>query len=133
MSTPEEVFSLKKLDVAHFRILFSSVYCHVSKDTWKNLEPTAKLGIFFRYTDTPHNYRVYLWSHRMTIVLRDVKLDENNAMRISFRGICLVNLIFLNWLHKLFTIVGKIVKYKCTIYARSLFYSFCLLVWWLDF
>ena len=35
------------------------------------------------YTDTPHNYRVYLPSHRMTIVRRDVKFDEEKAISCS--------------------------------------------------
>ena len=56
MSTPVEYFSGKNLDVAHFNISGSSVYCHLSKDERKNIEPTIELGIFLGYTDTPHNY-----------------------------------------------------------------------------
>jgi len=56
MSTPEKYFLVKKPNVAHFRIFDSSVYCHVTKDVRKNLEPTAELGIFVGYIDTPHNY-----------------------------------------------------------------------------
>jgi len=41
--------------------------------------PTTGLGIFLGYTDTPHNYRVYLPSHRMTLVCRDVKFNEDKA------------------------------------------------------
>jgi len=83
MSTLEEVFSGNKLDVTCFRIFGSSVYYHVTKDVRKKLEPIAKLGIFVGYTDTPHNYRVYLPSHRMIVVRRDVKFDEDKAMRCS--------------------------------------------------
>ena len=72
-----------KVDVAHFRIFDSSVYCHVTKDARKNLEPTNELGIFVGYTDAPHKYWVYLPSNRMTVVHRDVKLDEENSMRCS--------------------------------------------------
>ena len=35
------------------------------------------------YSDTPHNCQVYLPCHRMIIVCRDVKLDEEKAMRYS--------------------------------------------------
>ena len=49
MKTPEEAYSGKRLDVGHFRIFGSSVYCHVTKYTWKKLELTTKLGIFVRY------------------------------------------------------------------------------------
>lgn len=83
MSTPEEAFLGKKPDVAHFRIFGSSVYCHVTKDARKNLEPTAELGIFVEYTDTPHNYRMYLPTNRMIVVRKHVKFNEKKAMRCS--------------------------------------------------
>ena len=83
MKTPEEAFSSKRPDVGHFRIFGSSVYCHVTKDAWKKLELTAELGIFVGYTDTPHNYRVYLPTSRRIVFRRDLKFDEQKAMRVS--------------------------------------------------
>jgi len=83
MKTPKEAFSRKRPDVSHFRIFGSSVYCHVTKDAWKKLKPTTKLGILVGYTDTPHNYRVYLLTSRRTVVHRDLKFDELKAMRVS--------------------------------------------------
>jgi len=82
-STPEEDFLGKKLDVAHSKIFGSSFYYHVTKDVRKKIEPTTKLGIFVGYTDTPQNCQVYLPSHRMTMVCRDVKFDDEKAMRCS--------------------------------------------------
>jgi len=35
------------------------------------------------YTDTPHKYRVYLISHKITVVRRNVKFDEEKAMGCS--------------------------------------------------
>jgi len=81
--TPEEAYSGKRPDVGHFRIFGSLVYCHVTKDAWKKLESTSNLGIFVGYTDTPHNYLVYLPTNRMTVVRRDVKFDEEKAMQVS--------------------------------------------------
>ena len=49
----------------------------------KNLELTTELGIFVEYTDTPHNYQVYFPSLEMIVVRRDVKFDEEKAMRCS--------------------------------------------------
>ena len=80
MKTPEEAFSRKRPDVGHFRIFGSSVYVHVTKDAWKKLEPTTELGIFVGYTDTPHNYRVYLPTSQRTVVHRDLKFDEQKAI-----------------------------------------------------
>jgi hypothetical protein len=68
MSTPEEDFTGKKPDVSHFKIFGSSVYVHVTKDSRKKLEPTAEVGIFVGYTETPHNYRVYFPNNKMTVM-----------------------------------------------------------------
>lgn len=83
MITPEEAFLRRKLDVSHFRIFGSSIYCHVSKYLRKKLEPTIELGVFVGYTETPHNYQVYLPSLRMTIVQRDVNFDDEKATQLS--------------------------------------------------
>eukprot|EP00253_Pinus_taeda_P020075 PITA_20075 len=86
MKTPEEAYSGKRPDVGHFRIFGSLVYFHVTKDAWKKLEPTIELGIFVGYIDTPHNYLVYFSTNRMTVVRRDVRFDEEKAMRVPLRG-----------------------------------------------
>jgi len=83
MKTPEEAFSDKRPDVGHFRIFSSSEYCHGTKDAWKKLELTTELGIFLGYTDTSHNYRVYLPTSWRIVVHRDLKFDEQKAMRVS--------------------------------------------------
>ena len=83
MKTLEESFSGKRPDVGHFRIFGSSVYFHVTKDAWKKLEPTTELGILLGYIDTPHNYRVYLPDSGKTVVRRDIKFQEEKAMKCS--------------------------------------------------
>eukprot|EP00253_Pinus_taeda_P010762 PITA_10762 len=83
MKTPKEAFSGKRLDVNHFRIFGSLVYFHVTKDAWKKLELTSELGLLVGYTDTPHTYRVYLPTSRRIMVCRDLKFDEQKAMRVS--------------------------------------------------
>eukprot|EP00253_Pinus_taeda_P001561 PITA_01561 len=57
MKTPMEAFSGKRPDVSHFRIFGPSVYCHVTKDARKKLDPTVELGILVGYIETPHNYQ----------------------------------------------------------------------------
>ena len=83
MSTPEEAFSGKQPDISHLRIFGSLVYIHVTKDARKKLEPTAEVGIFVGYTETPHNYRVYFPNSQMTVVRRDIKFNEVKAMKLS--------------------------------------------------
>ena len=83
MSTLEEAFFGKKPDISHLNIFGSPIYIHVTKDARKKLEPTAEVGIFVGYIETPHNYRVYLPDSRMTVVQRDIKFHEEKAMKLS--------------------------------------------------
>ena len=83
MSTPEEAYSGKRLDISHLRIFGSPVYMHVTKDARRKLDPTAEVGIFVGYNDTPHNYRVYFSDSRKTVVRRDIKFQEEKAMQCS--------------------------------------------------
>ena len=72
-----------RLDISHLKIFGSPVYIHVTKDTRKKLEMTAEVGIFVGYTETPHNYHVYLSDSRKTVVRRDIKFHEEKAMKCS--------------------------------------------------
>jgi len=83
MKTLEEAFSSKRPNVGHFKFFGSSVYFHVTKDGQKKLEPTIELGILVGYTDTPHNYRVYLPTSQRIVVHRDFNFDEKKAMLVS--------------------------------------------------
>ena len=83
MSTPEEAYFGKKPDLSHLRIFGANVYIHVTKDARKKLEPTAEVGIFVGYTDTPHNYRVYLPDSAKTVMRLDIKFQEEKAMKCS--------------------------------------------------
>jgi hypothetical protein len=83
MSTSEEDFTSKKPDVSHFKKFGSSIYVHVTKDSKKKLEPTAEVGIYVGYTETPHNYRVYFSNSKMTFMRRDIKFNEGKAMQLS--------------------------------------------------
>jgi hypothetical protein len=82
MSTPEEAFTGKKPDVSHFNIFGSSVYVHVIKNVRKKLQPTAKVGIFVGYTETPHNYCVYFPNSKMIVMQWDIKFDEGKSMQL---------------------------------------------------
>ena len=56
MSTLEDDFSGKRLDVSYFKIFGSYVYFHVTKYVRNKIEPITELGIFMGYINTPHNY-----------------------------------------------------------------------------
>ena len=83
MSTPEEAFTGKKLNVSHFKIFGSSVYVNVTNNARKKLELTTEVGIFLGYIETPHNYRVYFPNSKMIVMRRDIKFDEGKAMQLS--------------------------------------------------
>ena len=80
MKTLEEAYSSKRPDVGHFETFGSSVYCHMTKDARKKLEPTTELGIFLGYTSKPHNYQVYFSTSQRTVVCKDLKFEEKKAM-----------------------------------------------------
>lgn len=86
MKTPVEAFSRKRPDVSHFRIFVSSVYCHVTKDARKKLDPTVELGILVGYNDTPHNYWVFLPTSQRIVVCRGLKFDEKKPCEYHLRG-----------------------------------------------
>ena len=81
MKTPEEAY--KRPVVSHFRIFRSLVYCHVAKDALKKLEPKIEFGMFVGYTNTPHNYRVYMLTSRMIVLHKDISFDKEKAMQVS--------------------------------------------------
>eukprot|EP00253_Pinus_taeda_P030132 PITA_30132 len=78
MKTPIEAFSGKQPDVSHFHIFGSLVFCHVTKDAQKKLDPTTELGILVGYTDTPHNYRVFMSARQRTELLVPKKEEPPN-------------------------------------------------------
>lgn len=85
MITPEEDFSRRKTDVSHFLIFEAISYCHVSQDSMKKFEPTSNMEVFIGYIKTPHNYRVYFPSLRVTLMRRDFRFDQEKAMRCSLK------------------------------------------------
>jgi histone H3/H4 len=89
--TPEEVFTRRKLEVGHFRIFGCLVYCQVPSEKRTKLEATTKKGIFIGYSETSKAYRVCIPSLRNTVVRRDVKLEEDRALRKAYR-VCIPSL-----------------------------------------
>jgi len=83
MITSEEAFLRRKPNVSHLRIFGASIYFHLSNELRKKLESIIELGVFMGYTETPHKYGVYLTSIIMKVAQRDVKFDEDKAMKCS--------------------------------------------------
>lgn len=79
--TPEEGFTGKRPYVAHFRIFGNMVYCHVPIEHRSKLEPTTNKGTFVGYNETSKAYKIYVPTLRKTTILKDVKFQEERAMR----------------------------------------------------
>jgi hypothetical protein len=77
----EEVFTGKKPEVGHFRIFGCLVYYHVPSEKRTKLEATAEKGIFVGFSETSKAYRVYILALRKTVIRRDVKFEEDRALR----------------------------------------------------
>lgn len=83
-TTLEEAFILKKLEVSHFRIFGSMVYCHVPFDKRTKLDSIVEKGIFVGCTETSKAYKVYIPTIQKTVVRRDVKFEDEKAFRKSY-------------------------------------------------
>jgi hypothetical protein len=57
------------------------VYCHVPSEKRTKLKATTEKGIFVGYSETSKGYRVYILALRKTVVGRDVKFEEDRALR----------------------------------------------------
>ena len=73
--TPEETFTVKKLDVSHFKIFGSPVYFHVPKEKINKLIASGKKGIFVGYGENTKGYRIYAADQREVIISHDVTFD----------------------------------------------------------
>ena len=69
--------------MSFFCIFGSLVYCHVLEEKRKKLELTLEKGIFMGYNETSKAYRVYIPTHRKIVIRRDVKFEEDKALRKS--------------------------------------------------
>jgi hypothetical protein len=79
--TPEEVFTGKRPEIGHLRIFRCLVYCHVPLERRTKLEAIAEKGICVGYNKNSKAYRVYIPSLRKTVVRRDVRFEEDRALR----------------------------------------------------
>eukprot|EP00253_Pinus_taeda_P009786 PITA_09786 len=73
LKMPEEVFTVKKPDVSHFRIFGCSVYFHVPKEKRNKLDAFGKKNVTF-------DENTALEKGRDVEVSRDDTFDENNAL-----------------------------------------------------
>ena len=51
------------------------------------MEPSNKKGLFVGYSETSKSYKIYIVGERKTIVSRDVKFEEDFALRKSHEPI----------------------------------------------
>lgn len=78
--TPEKVFSSKKSNVSHFRIVGNPVYFHVTKEKRRKLDAAGKKGTFVGYGETSKAYRIYVPGQREVEISHDVTFDEDVSL-----------------------------------------------------
>jgi hypothetical protein len=75
--TPEEIWTGKKADISHLRIIGCDAYVHVPKQQWSKLEPKAMEGIFVGYDEHRQGgYLIWVPALKKVISSRDVIFDE---------------------------------------------------------
>ena len=83
IKTSKEMFTRKNPAVCHFRIIGCLNYSHVPFEKRTKFEPTTKRGIFVGYDETSKAFRIYLPSLRKVVVRREVRFEEERALRKS--------------------------------------------------
>jgi hypothetical protein len=83
--TPEEAFTGRKPDISHLRIFGCVAYCHIPAEKRTKLDPTTEKGILVGYSETSKAYRIYIPTTRKTVLRRDVKFEEERALRNSYQ------------------------------------------------
>jgi hypothetical protein len=78
---PEEVFIGRRPEIGHFMVFGCLVHCHVPSKKRKKLEATANKKIFVGYNENSKAYKVYIPSLRNIVVRRDVRFEEDKALR----------------------------------------------------
>jgi hypothetical protein len=84
-ATPEEAFTEKKPDISHLGIFGCVAYCHIPAENRTKLNPTAEKGILVGYSETSKAYIVYIPAIRKTVLCRDIKFEEERALRNSYQ------------------------------------------------
>jgi transposase InsO family protein len=83
--TPEEIFTRKKSEVSHLKILGCPVFVHISKEKKNKLDPSGKKGIFVGYYEASKAFKIYIPGHHHIEISRDVTFDEDAALKKSRR------------------------------------------------
>ena len=81
--TPDEVFSSKKPEFSHLRILCFPVYIHIPKEKRTKLYASRKKGIFVGYSESSKAYRIYFPGFKKINISKDVTFDEDTAYNKS--------------------------------------------------
>jgi hypothetical protein len=81
--TPEEAFTGKKPDISHLCIFGCITYCHIPAERRTKLDPTTEKGNLVGYSETSKSYRVYIPSTSKTVIQRNIKFEEERALRKS--------------------------------------------------
>jgi hypothetical protein len=82
-TTPEEMFTGKKLEVSHFKIFGCPVFVHIPKETRTNLDPSRKKGIFVGSCEVSKAFKIYITGYHHIEINRDVTFDEYERLKIS--------------------------------------------------
>jgi hypothetical protein len=81
--TPDEAFTVVKLEVGHFKIFGCPIYIHVPKEKRTKLNPSGKKDTFVGYNESSKAYRIYIPGQRQIEVSRDVTFEEEVAFKRS--------------------------------------------------
>jgi len=79
--TPEEMFTEKKPEVSHLKILGCLVFVHIPKEKRTKLDPSRNKGIFVGYCEVSKAFRIYIPGYHHIEINRDITFDEDATLK----------------------------------------------------
>jgi hypothetical protein len=83
LKTPEEMFTGKKPEVSHLKIVGFPMFIHIHKEKRNKLDPSGKKVIFVGYCEVSKAFRIYILGQHHIEISRDVTFDEDAALKKS--------------------------------------------------
>ena len=77
LKTLEEMFTGKKPEVSHLKILGCPMFIHIPKEKRNKLDPSGKKGIFVGYCEVSKAFKIYIPGPHHIEINRDVTFDED--------------------------------------------------------
>jgi hypothetical protein len=75
------MFTEKKPEVSHLKILGCPMFIHIPKEKRNKLDPSGNKGIFMGYCEVSKAFKIYILGQHHIEISRDVTFDEDSMLK----------------------------------------------------